>query len=419
MQTFCIFAGYVNNMLRQQITFLLSIMLTVCMLASAQNNTSSPYSRFGYGELNDNVPGAYRALGSVSTGMRSKYVIAPAQPASYSAVDSTSFMFDIGASLIYSNYGDALGKKNKINGNLEYFTIQFPIWKYIGFSLGIEPFSMVGYEITDSVTNTAHPYQKLYTGTGGITQLYGGLSFNILNWVAIGANVYYMFGNVYNSRLLSFNESNFTSVLQVSSMHVSDVRFRYGLQLFHSFRQNHYVVIGATFENKSKLNGDFTLQEVFSSVDSTITNINSGFDLPMMFSVGASYNYANRLTIAFDFWQTQWANIKYMDLNNQFNNRNKYSFGVEYRHNPDGRKYVERMPFRLGLSVATNYEKSIIGNEYILSIGTAFPLRNVNTQINATLEYGHRGSNQTLREDFLRFSINASINERWFIRRKL
>ena len=28
--------------------------------ACAQNATSSPSSRFGYGELNDNLPGAYR-----------------------------------------------------------------------------------------------------------------------------------------------------------------------------------------------------------------------------------------------------------------------------------------------------------------------------------------------------------------------
>ena len=31
----------------------------------AQNATSSPSSRFGYGELNDNLPGAYRAMGGL------------------------------------------------------------------------------------------------------------------------------------------------------------------------------------------------------------------------------------------------------------------------------------------------------------------------------------------------------------------
>ena len=31
----------------------------------AQNGSSSPYSRFGYGDLNDNVPNTYRAMGGV------------------------------------------------------------------------------------------------------------------------------------------------------------------------------------------------------------------------------------------------------------------------------------------------------------------------------------------------------------------
>ena len=43
--------------------------------AWAQNATSSPSSRFGYGELNDNLPGAYRAMGGVGIGMRSNKAI--------------------------------------------------------------------------------------------------------------------------------------------------------------------------------------------------------------------------------------------------------------------------------------------------------------------------------------------------------
>ena len=63
--------------------------------ASAQNATSSPSSRYGYGELNNNLPNAYRAMGGVGVGMRSNRVINPSQPASYTACDSMTFMFDI------------------------------------------------------------------------------------------------------------------------------------------------------------------------------------------------------------------------------------------------------------------------------------------------------------------------------------
>ena len=75
------------------------IVLVVAMMmvagAWAQNATSSPSSRFGYGELNSNLPNAYRAMGGVGVGMRSNKAINPAQPASYTACDSMTFMFDI------------------------------------------------------------------------------------------------------------------------------------------------------------------------------------------------------------------------------------------------------------------------------------------------------------------------------------
>ena len=69
--------------LRRYIVLVVATMLAVG--AWAQNATSSPSSRFGYGELNNNLPGAYRAMGGVGVGMRSNKVINPAQPASYTA----------------------------------------------------------------------------------------------------------------------------------------------------------------------------------------------------------------------------------------------------------------------------------------------------------------------------------------------
>ena len=131
--------------LRRYIVLVVATMLTVG--AWAQNATSSPSSRFGYGELNNNLPGAYRAMGGVGIGMRSNKVINPAQPASYTACDSLTFMFDIAGSLLYTNYGDANGTTDRMNGNLEYMTLQFPLWRrYIAMSVGVNPYSAVGYK---------------------------------------------------------------------------------------------------------------------------------------------------------------------------------------------------------------------------------------------------------------------------------
>ena len=68
----------------------------------AQNNTNSPYTRFGYGELADRSFGAGRAMGGVGYGLRSSKQINPLNPASYSCMDSLTFLFDFGASKISS-----------------------------------------------------------------------------------------------------------------------------------------------------------------------------------------------------------------------------------------------------------------------------------------------------------------------------
>ena len=116
---------------------------------TAQNLTSSPYSRYAYGDLNENVPTAFRAMGGVGLGMRSNRAINPSQPASYTSMDSLTFMMDIAASATWSRYRDASGMRNVANGNLEYLTFQIPLWKrWIAMSFGLLPDSSVGYSIS-------------------------------------------------------------------------------------------------------------------------------------------------------------------------------------------------------------------------------------------------------------------------------
>ena len=211
------------------------VSLSLSINVQAQNGTSSPFSRYAYGELNDNVPNTFRGMGGVGVGMRNNKVICSSQPASYTACDSLTFMFDLGASVGWSTYQDAAGRKNKANGNLEYLTLQFPIWKrYIAMSAGVLPYSSVGYDIqqTDSVDNYTH-YTKTYKGSGGINEVYVGLGFNICDWLALGANVYYMFGETTNSRTLNFIEAGYVGAAQAVMLHVSSVRMRAGVQLFH------------------------------------------------------------------------------------------------------------------------------------------------------------------------------------------
>ena len=396
-------------------------MLLMSGVLTAQNMTSSPFSRYAYGDLNENVPTGYRAMGGVGIGMRSNKAINPAQPASFTAMDSLTFMFDVAASVSWSRYKDAGGMKNKANGNLEYVTMQFPLYKrWIAMSVGLTPYSSVGYDIalSDSINSDYH-FTKSYYGNGNISQVYGGLSFNICNWLALGANVYYMWGDLNRMRAVTFTESGLSSTIQDEMLSVSNVRFRAGAQFFHTFGK-HTVNLGAIYENKMRLHSEMYVIETQSS--DSIPVYKGNWELPMVWGVGASYNWDNRLTLAFDYERQCMASALYngeVGSASGLQDRNRYAFGAEYRHDPAGRKYVERMIWRAGINVQDEYLASIGAKRISASIGFGFPLYTIGTVINTTVEYTHRGSAPGLVDNSLRLTIGASIAESWFFKRKL
>lgn len=403
----------------RNIVLLASLLLSGMMWA--QNMTSSPFSRYAYGDMNENVPTAYRAMGGVGFGMRNNRAINPAQPASFTSCDTLTFMFDIAASANWSRYRDVNGMRNKANGNLEYVTLQFPLWKrWIAMSVGLLPYSSVGYDITesDSTAGGGYHYNRSYLGEGNISQVYGGLSFNVCNWLALGMNVYYMWGELSHMRMLSFTETDANSTIQYENLSVSNVRFRAGAQLFHTFG-DHSVSLGAIYEHKLKLNSELL---IFETQGDTSYLVQDAWELPMVWGVGGSYNWANRLTVAFDFERQGMASALYGGLPGRMSglqDRNRYALGIEYRHNPAGRKYVERMLWRAGVSVQDEYLAMVGSKKISACIGIGFPVFSVGTVVNTTIEYIHRGNPAGLEDNSLRFTVGVSVAENWFFKRKL
>ena len=415
--------------MRIKILILFLFLWSVVFVSVGQNNTNSPYTRFGYGDIHKNAAGEYQAMGGTTMAMRSNRSINPANPASYTAVDSLTFMLDMGISGQLTHFSDASGIKNVGNGNLEYLTIQFPFTRWLACSAGLIPYSFVGYEFAQNnhVLMPSNPslapdtitYTSMFYGTGGVSQVYLGLSFELFKHVSLGANAYYMFGKVNNFRQLSFANSEYASVLQENRLTVSDVRFRFGAQFYHTFAKKHYLNLGLAYEFKSKLNGSFSQIETTTS-DTTQYGI-AGFDIPSYYSAGLAYTYDNRLTIAVDYALQEWSKANYFGRQDSLNNTHQISLGGEYRHNPLGNKYIDRMAFRVGANVSTPYIKEMGSTQknFGITFGIGLPLRTSKTFVNATFEYGKKGSLATLREDYFKLTISASFNELWFFKRKL
>ena len=366
-------------------------------------------------------------MGGVSLGSRSVSVINTVNPASYSSVDSLSFMFDIGISARVSMFSDGAGKKITPNGNLEYITMQFPIGKWFGMSAGLLPYSFSGYDFYDTKTYRLDPsipsdttnVTRTYFGQGGISQVYAGLSLNLFDHVSLGANAYYMFGNSINARQIQFSHSGALAT-QENRINVSDFRFRYGVQFFNTFAKKHTVSLGAIFEPKKSLNAQATVTT--SGVLTDTLSLGNDFELPMHYGAGVYYTYDNRLSIGLDYTMQQWKDAKFFGQPDTLANRSKIALGVEYIPNPVGRKFLNRVRYRAGINISDSYYNIngvSLPKNIGASLGFGIPLPQAKTLLNATFEYGKMGSSNLLNENYFKITFNATINEYWFFKHKL
>ncbi|MBO7337496.1 MAG: hypothetical protein J6W49_02755 [Paludibacteraceae bacterium] len=383
------------------------------------------------GELADYGSGRSKAMGGTSFGIRNNRGVNAANPASYTCIDSLSFIFEFGAMGKESIFTDSNNKRdNSFNANIEFLTLRFPIGRWFAASVGITPYSYVGYSfptngqvITEGTSGAdTISYQRNYKGTGGLNEIYGGLAAKIGKHVSLGINAYYLFGTIQNTRQVTFDATygSFYSTLQDSKLKISDFNIRYGLQYYTPIKQKHFLTVGAIFEMKNRLGGKYSVET--STVDTISEKNGSKFDTPMTIGGGVSYSYTNKLTVGADVLYQGWSDAKYFGVSDTLTDRMKFSIGTEYTPDPFAKNYFKRISYRLGANISTGYldiKGSNIAN-YGITFGFGLPARGGRSAINIGVEYGRLGNNSygQIREDYFKFSLSASFNEFWFFKRR-
>ena len=412
--------------MNRKIAILLVLILSVVMIA--QNSTNSPYTRYGYGQLEDDCFSRSQALGGTSIGLRTKNSINSANPASYSSIDSTSFIFEMGVSGLLSNFRSGNSQNTTFTCNLDYIALQSPITKWMGLSAGLIPFSYVGYNYnyTDSLLipfeDEYNVYDKTYYGTGGISQVYLGLSFDIADHLALGVNGYYMFGNINHFKAVSYSTSELstTNTIMQSNLFIRSFNTRFGLQYHETIGDKHKFTIGAIYEFCSGMNGTF--EQTTTGTDTIKINSSELFEMPSLYGGGFTYTYDDRLTFGADFTLQEYSKALYYGKRDTLANRMKIALGAEYIHNPRGRDYIDRMAWRLGANYRNSYAtvNGIQASEFSITCGVGLPLRTSKTVINVNFEYGNIGGMAaTLKENYIKFGLNFALNETWFIKAKV
>ncbi|MGL5786179.1 MAG: hypothetical protein ACRCX4_05135 [Bacteroidales bacterium] len=404
----------------------------------AQQTTLSPYTRYGYGNLYESSFGPSSAMGGVTYGIRTKTQINPGNPASYSITDSTTFLFDVGVfvqtgSFFQANETGAGSREHKTMGNFEYAAMQFPIMKNMGASIGIMPYSSVGYRF-GTRQDIAGGVENIYEGTGGLSEVYGGLAYKLFDRVSLGANFGYLFGNIDHSGGSYFSSSQINNSYITKTLNVKSFKADIGLQYMQSIGKDR-LVVGAVYTPKMSpktnieqfnttlnSNGNITVDTV--ALDPSLNK----FTLPQSFGFGASYQIRDKWLIAADYSYQDWKDAKFYGETNQLNCRQKFAAGLEFLPDIESRAFFKKMKYRFGGYYSDSYIKTNSNSgihEFGISAGVGIPVKSymmtTGSMINLSFEYINTRPTvgRLIKEDYFRVTLNMTFNELWFFKRKL
>lgn len=399
-------------------------------MLSAQNGTMTPYSRYGYGILNDNATAAQRSMGGVGYAMNSGRQINVMNPASYASVDSLTFLFDMGVDFTALWQSEIVNDKKasdkNFGGGLDYVTMQFPIGKYMGASFGILPYSSVGYAFGSEIENGATSRQ----GTGSINQLYVGFAGKLYKGLSLGVNVAYLFGTTFNDSY-AFTDNGSTSLFE-REFDVRDWRMDIGLQYSRYVSRKNRLSLGVVYSPKKDFNGHaityaYDINQETAPVETENISLKGNFSMPETWGAGIAWEWDKRLMVEADFTYQPWSKTKYrgVDQNStdaQLDDRYKMALGMQFLPKLRG-NYLQSIQYRAGGFFNHDYLR-ILGNnvrEYGASIGFGLPVPSFKTIINVGLEWRHRQANPQplIKENYLCVTLGLNINELWFRQSKI
>ncbi len=418
--------------------------LLMCVpMAFTQNNTNSPYTRYGYGKIADQSYGQSLAMGGIGYGLRTPGQINSLNPASYSTVDSLTFLFDFGLMGEISWMNDGNSTQRDYNGNISYLAMQFRLMKQLGMSLGARPYSYVGYNygVQETIKDTYS--QTIYQGTGSLTQAYVGLGYELIKKrLSIGANVGFTFGNINRDIYLTFPEYSTTStgtqtkaypVTQLATINAHDFFWEVGAQYTHPLNDKDRITVGALFSPKEKFSAgnsitrtiyDYTGSSTSTIEESDVTSFDQELYMPMNIGVGFSYVKNNNLTLGADFQYQAWSKVPYPSENYKFKDRFKYSIGGEYVPNPYSlRNFWKKTRYRFGAYYSDSYVdiKGSGINEYGATVGLGLPFMIGRRESFLNIGAGYIRivpEKNLIKEQYFQLTVGMTFSELWFYKRK-
>jgi long-subunit fatty acid transport protein len=397
--------------------------------ALAQISTSSHYSRYGLGDLQQSIMPQFNALGGASVAFSDSKTINPSNPATYSSFKSKSFLFSTGGWHQSTRMQNRTAKELVNNNGLSHIVIGFPLTNDIAFSVGMVPFSSTGYDI-----NTVDEIgTSKYYGNGGLSKFYFGGSYQISDYLSLGLNASYLFGSLNRRKSFVYADESFLNSRSNSQINLRGYYYELGLLYTKSVNETDKLSFGMTTNNNSSISAkkseileSFRISGLLEIPKDTflITSETGNVVLPNSVNIGLSYNKDKKWLFVVDYNIQKWNEFEMFDESNgNLQNSSIFSGGLQYTPDYNSlNKYYKRMDYRIGASYG-NTPLKIDDNhikEMSLSFGFGIPVKRSRTKYDLSFTIGKRGElkSNLIKEQFVRIGLSVSYEGIWFVKSK-
>lgn len=390
-------------------------------------NTTSPYSILGIGDIETKDFGRWYGMGSASIALTNPYYINASNPASLMGLDQRMMNFDMAnrgktSKFMYAT-SDTFTATTK-DFAVRRISLAFKPNKKWAFSIGLKPFSSINYLLQE--TNIAADNSLLLTktidGSGGLNQVYFSYARSISKNFSIGLTSSYYFGSA-NIKTEYAGPSVATAIARQSYNIMNAYQFQLGLQYMARFSPALSQHIGFTLSNPSvvtqRLETAYYSNDVVVKVDN---ETKKDFQLPLTAGLGYALIFNDRLTISADVVFSNWKKQK-VDYPNSYTTPSfRLSTGLEYVSKRKIKNYeYENWYLQAGASVEKSYLKVLGKNLYGYGFTIGFG-KNLSSMMSiySGYEIGKNGNKKygQITEKYNQFIMGFTLKEFWFNYRK-
>lgn len=402
---------------------------------------NSPYSRFNIGTLDPS--GSFRSLsmGGTGIGLRDNNTIYYGNPASYSSLDTNSFVFDFGIDYSINILKDKTSKYSSDDLNFDHFLIGFPLGKRWGFATGLVPYSNGYYNLSNTIKEGDPDYNPitgevniLHKGYGGLTNFFLGTGVNFTKNISFGINLTALFGQIGRNNQFDLTDySNVFNEKSIEYLQINGIGVDYGIQYTGKLKNYHFINVGVSFTNAKNYNSNYQkLTEKYTSYyvppysPDTLEYVNihskDSTRFPETTRLGVSFGKKDKFVAALDFISSNWNKARIIGSNGYLASARSLLFGFEFI--PDkfsNYGYFNRVEYRVGAHLSDNY--LVINGAQIKEIGVScglgLSMRRSLSKTNLFFDFTRKNGsfNKGLHnENYYIIGVSLNLYDYWFLK---